>query len=79
MFRTTQFEGPPLLHTWNLLAALDSMSHLVEERIPTGEQPGQHDFFTAMNHQIAAELPADRIIVLNLQDFSMLISAVVTY
>ena len=78
MFSTTQFEAPPLLHTMALLAALVGMSHLLEERLPPDERPAQQDLSTASYLQIAAKLPADRIIVLNLQEFSTLVSANVT-
>ena len=79
MFSTTQFEGPSLRHTRALLAALEAMGHLLERRLPLAERPGQHDLSTAAYLQIAAQLPADRVIVLNLQKLSTLISSTVTY
>ena len=73
-----QFEGPPLLYTRALHAALEEISYLLKERLPTAERPGQHDLSTASYIQIAAEIPPDRIIVLNLEKFQRLVSATLT-
>ena len=75
IFATMQFEGPPLLHTGALHAALEGMGYLLEERLPPAERPGQHDLSTAAYLQIAAEIFPDRIIVLNLEEFKRLVSA----
>ena len=74
-FATMQFEGSPLLQTKALHAALEGMGYLLEERLPPAERPGQHDLSTAAYLQIAAEIPPDRIIVLNLEEFQRLVSA----
>lgn len=78
MFSTIPYEGPPLLHTRALLAAIEEMGHLLDERLPPAERPGQHDLSTIAYLKIAAELPPDRIIVLNLEKFSRLVSATAT-
>ena len=75
IFATMQFEGPPLLHTRALHAALEGMGYLLEERLLPAERPGQQDLSTAAYLQIAAEIPPDRIIVLNLEEFQRLVSA----
>ena len=73
-----QFEGPPLFHTRALHAALERMGYLLEERLPPAERPGQHDLSTAAYLQIAAEIPPNRIIVLNLEEVQRLVSATLT-
>ena len=45
IFATTQFESPPLLHTRALHAAMEGLGHLLEERLPPAELPGQYDLF----------------------------------
>ena len=75
IFATVQFEGPPLLHTRALHAALEGMGYLLEERLPPAERPSQHDHSTAAYLQIAAEIPPDHIIVLKLEEFQRLGSA----
>ena len=75
IFATMQFEGPPLLHTRALHAAFERMGYLLEERLPPAERPGQLDLSYAAYEQIAAEIPHDRIIVLNLEQFQRLTSA----
>ena len=78
IFAAMQFEGPPLLHTRALHAALEGIGYLHEERLPPAERPGQHDLSTVAYLQIAAEIPPDRIIVLNLEEFQRLVSATLT-
>ena len=73
-----QFEGPPLLHTRALHADLEGMGYLLAERLPPAERPCQQDLSTAAYLQIAAEIPSDRIIVLNLEKFQRLASATLT-
>ena len=75
LFATMQFEGSPLFHTRALHAALEGMGYLLEERLLPAERPGQQDLSTAAYLQIAAEIPPDRIIVLNLEEFQRLVSA----
>ena len=75
IFATTQLEGPPLLHTRALHAALEGMGYVLEERVPPAERPWQHDLSTASYLQIAAEIPPHRIIVLNLEEFQRFVSA----
>ena len=70
-----QFEGPPVLHTRALHAALEGMGYLLEERLPPAERPGKHDLSTAAYLQSAADISPDRIIVFNLEDFQRLVSA----
>ena len=48
---------------------------MLEERLPPAERPGQHDLSTAAYLQIAAKIPPDRIIVLNLEKFQRLVFA----
>ena len=74
-----QFEGAPLLHTKALHAALEGMGYQLEERLLPAERPGQHDLSTAAYLQIAAEIPPDFIIVLNLEEFKRLVSATLIY
>ena len=74
LFSTTQFENHPILDTKALLPAFEGMGHL-EESLPHAERPGQHELFTAAYIRYGVELPPDRIIVLNLQKFSALVSA----
>ncbi len=54
------------------------MGYLLEERLPPAERPGKHNLSTAAYLQIAAEIPPDRIIVLNLEEFQRLVSATLT-
>ena len=53
------------------------MGHF-DKSLPPDERSGQHELSTTAYLQIAAELLADRIIVLSLQEFSALVSAAVT-
>ena len=48
---------------------------MLEERLPPAERPGQHDLSTAAYLQIAAVIPPDSIIFLNLEEFQCLVSA----
>ena len=50
------------------------MGYLLEERLPPAERPGKHNLSTAAYLQIAAEIPFDRIIVFNLEEFKRLVS-----
>ena len=67
-----------MLHTRALHTAFEKMGYVLEERLPPTERPGQHDLSTAAYLQIAAEIPPDRIIVLNLEMFQRLVSATLT-
>ena len=78
IFALMQFEGSPLLHIRALHTALEGMSYLLEDRLPTAERPSQHDLSTAEYLQIAAEIPPDRIIVQNLEEFQRLVTATLT-
>ena len=66
------------MHYRALLASVDGMGYVLDERLPLAERPGQHDFSRAAYLQITAELHTDRIIVLKLQEFSPVVSATVT-
>lgn len=72
IFTTTQFESMPLLHTRALNAALENMGHVFKKRLPPAKRPWHHDLSIAAYLQIAADIPADRIIVLNLKEFQAL-------
>ena len=67
-------EGPQLLHTRALLSALELMGYTLDEHLPSAERPYQRDLSTEAYLQIAADMPPDRIIVLNLQEFSTLVA-----
>ena len=73
-----QFEGPPILHTRALHAALEGMGYLLEEQLQPAKRPSKHDLSTASNLKIAADIPTDRIIVFNLEKFQRLVSATLT-
>lgn len=51
---------------------------MLEERLPAAELPRQHDFSTGAYLQIAAEIPPNRIIVLTLEQFHRLVSAIIS-
>ena len=68
-------EGPQLLSMRPLNAALEHMGYLLEEYLPPVERPNHRDLSTAAYLQIAADFPADRIIVLDLHEFSTLVAA----
>ena len=75
LFATTQFEGLPLLSPRALHAALEGMGYVREKWLPPAERSEQHNLSTAAYLQIAAEIPPDRIIFLNLERFHRLLSA----
>ncbi len=73
-YSTTQFEGRPLVHTRALLALIEGMGYDLEEHLAHAERPGQLDLSVVAYLQIVSELPSDRVVVLNLQEFNSLVS-----
>ena len=53
------------------------MGYTLEEHLPSAERPNKRDLFTKTYLQIAVDMPPDRIIVLNLQEFSTLVAKAV--
>ena len=51
------------------------MEYVFKERLQPTKRPEQHDLSTAAYLQIAAEIPPDRLIVFNLEEFQLLVSA----
>ena len=76
-FATSQGEGSPFLHVRQLRTAISRMGFTLDEHLPAAEQPNQRDLSTFAYLQIAVEVPSDRIIVLNLPEFSDLVAEAV--
>ena len=73
-FGSVHIEGPQLLHTRALHSVFELMGYTLDEHFPSAERLYQRDLSTEAYIQIAVAMPPDRIIVLNLQEFSTLVA-----
>ena len=73
-FGSGHIEGPQRIRTQALLSALELMGYTLDEQLPSAEHPYQRNLSTKAYLQIASDMPPDRIIVLNHQEFSTLVA-----
>ena len=73
-FGSAHIIGPQLLHTRALHFALELMGYTLDEHRSSAERPYQRDLSTEAYLHIAADMPPDRIIVLNLQELRTLLA-----